>query len=165
VIFAGRGAGLPVDPVTSTTLAFLGAVDGAPGELDLGSAIDLFIESDDIIAPMFLDSMGGSDLFVGIDLTQWLSFFSAFIAGDEISFTNGVSDLFPGILIGTSPVIFDPVFGLMTNNPATGTFEIVGTIDGGIVPEPSTLILVGTSLLAIGTRARFRRRVISNVRV
>jgi hypothetical protein len=63
---------------TQTTLAYIGQVNGTLDELDLGSATSLFDGFDEFLAPMFSRSNGG-DLFVYVDLTQWLSAPSSFL--------------------------------------------------------------------------------------
>jgi hypothetical protein len=158
VVAAVGGAVLPVDPVTTTSLAFLGKVDGVPGQLDLGAAMQLFVGSEEFFAPLLSDQTG-RDLFVGIDLTQWLSFPTSFEILDEFSFVDGMSEQLPGILIGTSPVTYDSTLGMfVTDDPATGEFLVTGKIDGrtATVPEPeATLGLLAFSIL--GTTSALRR--------
>lgn len=163
VVFAGGSVTLPEkDPVTSTTLAFLGDVDGANGMLDLGAAIALFMgDATSFLAPMFLDPLGERDLFAGIDLVQWLSFGMPFAPGFFADFVNGMSEEFPGVTIGYSPVGYDQALGrFTTDDPATGSFEIVGSIDGSShLPEPATWPLVGASLAALLLRRRHSSRL------
>lgn len=156
VIFAGQGASLPVDPITDTTLAFLGEVDGSPGQLDLAAAIQLFGGSEFVQAPMFLDVAQERDLYVAVDLTQWLSFPTPYVLGDAYSFVDGGSELFPGIQISTSPFTYDSAMGFQSDGLATGEFEIVGTVDGDYVPEPTTLFLLSVCLVALSGRRSVR---------
>ncbi len=87
MVAALNGASLPNgDPVTDTTLAFLGKVDGVPGELDLGAAMELFEGDNEFKVPLLTDTATGQNLFVAADLTQWLSFPSAFGDGDHFAF-------------------------------------------------------------------------------
>lgn len=150
LVAAVNGANLQ-DPLSTTTLGFLGQVDGAPGELDLGSALDLFSGSAESFFPMLTDPLGG-DLFVGIDLTQFLSFEPTFHQGDMFNFVSGHSDLLPGVVVGTSPVTFDSATGEFTTAaPASGNFEVSGAIDGSAigVPEPSTMMLLATGMAGL----------------
>ncbi|MEP7364056.1 MAG: hypothetical protein ABI972_12440 [Acidobacteriota bacterium] len=163
VIFAGSGIALPdKDPVTSTTLAFLGDVDGANGQLDLAAAIALFMgNSTSFFAPMFLDTLGERDLFVGIDLVQWLSFGMPFAPGLFADFVNGMSEEYPGVIVGFSPVVYDQISGqFTTDDPATGSFEIVGSIDGSTTaPEPSNWALTALGLAAAMALRQWRSRI------
>ncbi len=151
VVAAVGGAVLPIDPVTTTSLAFLGEVDSVPGQLDLGAAMQLFVGSEEFFVPLLSDQTG-RDLFVGIDLTQWLSFPTPFDVLDEFSFLGGISEQLPGILVGTSPVTYNSTLGMfVTDDPATGEFLVTGKIDGrtATVPVPEPEVTVG--LLALGT--------------
>ncbi len=152
------------DPFFSdTTLAF---VTGSPGnfeEADLGLMTDFFVGDAGFLVPELFDatSFAGSslqDLFVAVDLTQWLSFFQPFSAGGPpIHFSNGVNSALPGFLVarpmpdGTSPITFDPNVGYTAPDAFkfTGDVVIGGAIDGETVavPAPGTLTLVGAVIL------------------
>lgn len=138
---ATGGSTLP-DP-SFVTLAFLGDINGSPGMLDLSGAMDAFVGRDTFLAPLLGDP-SGADLYVGIDLSQWLIEPPAsFSVGDMFSFVDGKSDALPGIIVGTSPVTFDSMAGeFVTSDPADGTFPVTGMIDGRVVPEPSALVLM-----------------------
>ncbi len=133
---------------TETTLAFLGEVNGIASELDLGAATDAFLDGQEFLAPSF--GHPTLDLYVGIDLTQWVVNPMPFEGGDTFSFVNGVSEMLPGILVGTSPISFSNG-GWTTESPYTGTLEVTGAIDG--IPEPGTLLLLGITA-ALARRAR-----------
>jgi len=136
---------------TATTLAFIGQVDGMLDELDLGSASSLFVGFDEFFAPMFSRSSGG-DLFVYVDLTQWLSAPSSFLpaSGTSFSITGGTSSLLPGFLFSASTIDFVPGTGLLTANPLNGENVLVRAfIDGATVPEPSTPALLGIGVLVM----------------
>lgn len=137
---------------STTTLAFLGDVEGTFTELDLASATNLFMGPyNRFFAPFFFDP--SQDLFVGIDLTQWLMEPINFNFGQTVSFTNGVSDELPGIMVGTSEVILG-ASGFQTAAPFNGVLAIQGDFDGKAVPEPSasTLLLVGMAAVLVSLR-------------
>jgi hypothetical protein len=134
-------------PITETTLTFLGTDDGLRAELPLGDFTGLF-GLDSFIVPMLRAFDDTTDLFVGVDLTEWLSDPRPFAAGDVFSFVNGVDSDLPGFVIGTSPI--DLLSGLITDL-FTGDVAVVASIDGEIVPapEPGSVILLLTSLIGL----------------
>jgi PEP-CTERM motif-containing protein len=134
-------------PTTHTTLAFLGEVDGIFSELDLAAAIHLFVGLNEYLVPMLRnDSI--PELFVAVDLVQWLSFPTPFQPFDVFDFVNGVSDSAPGFLVATSEITLGPA-GYQSANLATGQFFAAGIIDGRVVPEPGTWLLLAAGLAAL----------------
>ena len=83
----------------SMTLAFLGTVDGTFNELDLDMRIQLL---GNVLLPALKND--DTNLFIGVDLTQWQSFPTNFNALDTFTFAGGTNDALPGFLIGTSEV-------------------------------------------------------------
>ena len=105
-----------------------------------------FINENEFLVPSF--SLDSGDLFVGIDLTQYLANPINFNFGDIFSFVNGVNPSLPGYLVGTSEIFVDTNLGLTTLNPYTGAAPLTQGRDGSaIVPEPTSTL----SLLALGT--------------
>ncbi len=152
------------DPFFSdTTLAFVTGSPGSFEEGDLGLLTAFFTGDASFLVPELFDaaSMAGSsmqDLFVAVDLTQWLSFSQPFSPdGSPIHFSNGVASALPGLLVarpladGTSPITFDPTIGFTAPDAFkfTGDAVIGGIIDGETVPAPApgTLMLVGATIL------------------
>jgi hypothetical protein len=72
-----------------------------------------------------------------------------------VSINAGRSQRLPGYLFSTSPISFDAVNGYLTDQPFTGDVRLVGTVDGTIVPEPSSLVLLAMGLLAWLASARW----------
>ena len=136
---------------TSTTLGYLGAVEGVRGVLDLGRATSMFLGLDELLAPSFVHPT--QDLYVGIDLTQWVINSVQFDTGDMFDFTNGENEGLPGILVGTTPISLDAGGHWTTSDPYIGTLAVGGAIDGH-VPEPATLALLVGGFFAVGLHRR-----------
>jgi hypothetical protein len=159
VVAGVNGAGLPADPISITTMGFVGATDGVPGLLDLGSTAALFEGGSDFFMPDLVDP-SGQTLYVAIDLAQWLNDPQPFATGDTFSFSSGISDSLPGVEVGFSPFSTDPTTGaFVTASPASGVFMDEGKLDGqAVVPEPASLsLLAGEFAVLLGVRRRARR--------
>ena len=159
VVAAVGGAALPADPVAITTMGFVGATDGMPGLLDLGSTAALFEGSREFFMPDLIDP-SGETVYVAIDLSQWLDDPQTFNTGDMFDFNSGVSADLPGIQVGFSPFTTDPSTGeFVTSAPASGEFMDEGKLDGqAAVPEPSTLLLTAGAVAALLIARKGRAR-------
>ncbi len=146
-----RESGRTVDLVSETTLSFLGETDTGFEEMDLAGASELFVGMDEFLVP----SLGAidHDLFVAVDLTQWLSFPTSFTVGDNVDIVNGHADSLPGFLVSNTPVGFDPVLGFVTSSPYSGEASIDATIDGK-TPEPSVAVLLLAEFFILTLRRR-----------
>lgn len=158
------------DPFFSdTTLSFITGSAGSFQEEDLGLMTDFFVGDEGFFVPELFDAnsfagLSMQDLFVAVDLTQWLSFFDPFSVGSSpISISNGTSSQLPGFLIatpmadGSSPITFDPNVGYTVADPSrlfSGNVVIRGVIDGHVVPEPAILMLLIIGLAALGVSRR-----------
>ena len=94
------------------------------------------------------------ELFVFVDLSQWLSSAQLFQPFEQISITDGLNDMLPGFLFSTSLIVTvgDQV---VMQNWYTGSVVRVGIVDGETIPEPGTLALLEIGLADIGVaRAR-----------
>jgi hypothetical protein len=148
-------------PTTTTTLAFLGLVDGVMSELDMAAAGQLFLhDAVRWLVPFLRATDDTTDLFVGVDLTQFLAMPVPYQVGDVFSFTNGLSQSLPGIVVGTSPVFFDGA-GFTSMDLYDGDAGVVAEIDGETTPEPTTpaLFAIGAASLAVTGRRRAKQWV------
>jgi hypothetical protein len=134
-------------PATHSTLAFIGEVDDHLEKLEVSPAAELQVGSASFDVPVL--SNGVADLFVAIDLVQWLSFPTTFDPLEEITISVGRSELLPGFLVSNSPIAFDPFQGFVTDAPFSGVSSVIGFADGRVVPEPSTLLLLGSGLAGL----------------
>lgn len=142
-------------PLSDTQLAFLGLVDGVFTELDFDLGILLFTGGAEFMVPGLHND--ATELFIGVDLTQWLTSPKTFSPGDVFTFIGGVSLLAPGFLVGTTPVTLG-AFGFETSSPFTGDAVARAVLDGQTVPEPGSIVLLGIGVLALGSYTWNRRR-------
>jgi hypothetical protein len=142
-------------PLTSTTLAFLGDVNGVLSELDLGLATALFTGPGGILFPSLVTET--QDLFVAVDLTQWESASPSFAFGDLYTITDGTHPLLPGVLVSNTPISLVPGLGFTSDSPYSGTVSVRGTIDGE-VPGPSSVLLFVAGIVALIGRGLFSER-------
>ncbi|MEX2650344.1 MAG: hypothetical protein WD673_15145 [Alphaproteobacteria bacterium] len=152
---------------TETTFAFLVFADEGSESLSEGNLALLnrfFTDGAEYLVPMLFDPSELTNLFVAVDLTQWLSQPSpiSFAIGDLFDIVGGVSPLLPGFLISTTPILFDAGLGFFSTDPVPVTMrvQVGGIIDGRNIPEPSRVVLVGLlGVLALASwsrRSRFR---------
>jgi hypothetical protein len=97
-----------------------------------------------------------TDLFVAVDMVQWLSFQRSFVEGQSYTVNSfGMIDDLPGFLVGTSEITFG-ANGFETASPFSGGQVFVASVLDGQVPEPGTLLLAIIGIAAAGfTRRRF----------
>jgi hypothetical protein len=140
---------------TDTTLAFLVGSTGSFRMLDLGQASRSrgFIDDNEFLVPgLSSDTM---DIYAAVNLSQWLSSLAPITPNQAITLTNGVSDLLPGFLVSASPIAFNMTSGFTASDLVSGTVYERAILDGSAIPEPSTLALLGISILGV---LAFRRR-------
>jgi len=143
------------DPgTTSTTLGFIAEDDTGLTRLDLSTGSMLIADSAEYFAPIFFNP--AFNLYVGIDLVQWLSFPTSYNSFDQVDFVGGVNELYSGVTVGTSPILFDLARGYYSDHPYTGTTQIYGRLDGSLVPEPGGIALLAS--VGIAGAATLRRR-------
>lgn len=153
------------DGVTSST--FQGYVSGSSGSLFLENYTEAslsILESMNIqqfFAPVIFSQDQNTSLFIGIDLNQWIPSNTEFEIGDTFNFTNGVSSDAPGIIVGTSEILFDRSVGWITLNPFTGTGVVVAKSDGETVSEPSSILSL-VSLGTLGAASTLKRKLKSS---
>jgi PEP-CTERM motif len=162
VYAAVGGAVLPEDPLVVTSLSFIGEIGDDTAQLDFGAAAEAFgyHAPNAFLAPVLADGESFMDTYVGIDLTQWLSFmpsgFDEGELGNHYTFVDGYSDDLPGIYVSSTPVSFNSTTGMYESaSPVSGDLTVAGFIDGKAVPEPTSLVLslIGLAALWLHRRA------------
>jgi PEP-CTERM motif len=126
------------------------AIAGSPGnfrQVELAQALLSLIGTREYETPMLAAPTG--ELYTGVDLFQWLLNPPPFQQGDGFDFVNGVNAELPGIIVGTSPIVFSSATGLTTTDPYTGEVRVIGISDGSVIPEPGTAMLFGLGLLGV----------------
>ena len=136
---------------TQMKMSFLVESAGSLAEGDLALWTEHFTENTEFLVPMLFDADETLNLFVAVDLTQWLSFPTSYNIGDQLTITNGTSTLLPGFLFGTAPPLLGPN-GYESSALFTGDAIILAEADG--IPEPSTIVLFGLSGLVLLRRRR-----------
>jgi hypothetical protein len=139
---------------TETTLAFLGTVGDDPAitELELAPLTEM-LAPDGFLVPMLREITATVDLFVFVDLLQWLAAEGAFSPLQEYDISSGTSTLLPGFFVSTTPVAVG-LDGSFLGTPYFGRAVAAGGIDGHALPAPPTLALVAVAALAAALAAR-----------
>jgi hypothetical protein len=147
---------------TETTLAFLGTDEGSSGvtELDLAALTEMLTGASGYLAPMLRDVSLDTQLFVFVNLLQWVGSDATFSALQTYDLTGGTNDLLPGFFVSTTPITLS-ANGMPQGTPFTGQVFAAGGIDGEIaaVPEPSTLALAGMAVLSLAGYGAITRRI------
>jgi hypothetical protein len=113
------------------------------------------VENEISIPDLFADTNGDGTLGLGdilyslVDLNQYLTAVPQISFGEMFTVNNGTVSGLPGMMFSTDPFSFDPSTGF-TGTLFNGTAEVKG-IHGAtaVIPEPSSLILVGIGILGI----------------
>ncbi len=144
-------------PMTLTTLAFLGTVDGISGvtELELGTLIEMF--GGTFLAPVLREADQAEDLFVFIDLTTYLGLGTIFDPLESFVFVDGTTEELPGLSVFTTQFTLNPD-GTLSGDRFSGVLIADATIDGTTIPAPASALLLATALIGLtAARARGRR--------
>jgi len=139
---------------SSTHATFFGTVDGVFGELPLDVAIKLFVGTNVELRYPILGN-DTTELFVGIDLTQMLSFPPEYGALESFAFDGGLNPALPGVFAAISPISIGAT-GFESASPFTGDAYVMAIGDAYLVTEPPLLQLLGLGLA--GCWAILRRR-------
>ena len=139
---------------TTTTLAFVGEVDGVLSELDFDTALLHFLGTEEFFVPMLRNE--GIDLFVAVDMVQWLSFMRPIVPNKPYTVDSfGFIEDLPGFLVSTTEIGFG-ANGFETNSPFSGGQVFVASVLDGQVPEPGALVLLAIGMAGIGWAQRRR---------
>ncbi len=105
--------------------------------------------------PVLLDAADQSEVYVGIDLTAWMSSPVPFSFGDIIPVVDGRNDaLLPGYLVSTDPLQYVAGTGWVASTTLTGDVVVGAKRDGETVPEPGGLGVLSVGVLVVLLRRR-----------
>lgn len=117
------------NPTSDMTLAF---VVGAPGtftKLELGVATETFTNEGEYAVPALFDAAPGStEIYIAVDLVQWLSFPTPYVDDDTFTVTAGSSPDLPGFVFSTTPIPFTAADAYLAPAPFTGTVTVSGEL-------------------------------------
>jgi len=133
-----------IDQDVVITETNLGVITGSPGLLspvNLGTGLFSLIGLQDFSAPLL--SNDTVNLFVGVDLAEWLRNPTICNGGEVFGFVDGKSPALPGFIVGTSKVNFSPEKGWVTENPLTGPASVIGCKDGAALRESEPFRFTG----------------------
>ena len=107
------------------------------------------------VPDMFADTNGngtiGEDdvLYSVVDLYEYLDSASPFSVGQTFDIVDGVASGLPGMMFSTTPFTFDPSIGFVGGTQFNGVGQADTLHDMQALPAPSTLALLGASVLAL----------------
>lgn len=150
----------PTPPdLVSVEIAVIG---GTPGDFHkelLGDGLYALIGLATVDIPGLLNNT--IDLYISVDLSQWVGHATPNVS--SVDFVDGRSSLLPGFLVGTSEVTFSSSGGYTTENPFTGTADLLaGTLQCDVCPEPGSLVMIGVGgalSLLVGSSRRQRAAI------
>lgn len=143
---------------TETTLAYLGTIEDDPAitELELAALTEMLAGPDGFVVPMLRELNAAVDLFVFVNLLQWLAAEATFSPLQTYDIEGGANDLLPGFFVSTTPVSMN-LDGSFNGTPFSGLAFAAAAIDGHIVPAPPTLALVAAAVLGLVVATAVRR--------
>ena len=98
--------------------------------------------------------VGGEDLLYSLlDLNLYLNSVLNFALGDTFDIINGTAVGLQGVMFSTTPFSFDPNSGFNIGTPFNGLGVANSFNEISAIPEPSSLALLGASLIALWVSA------------
>ena len=107
------------------------------------------------VPDMFADTNGngtigqGDVLYSVVDLYKYLGSASPFSVGQTFNIVDGVASGLPGMMFSTTPFTFDPSIGFVGGTLFNGVGQADTLHDMQALPTPSTLALLGASVLGL----------------
>jgi hypothetical protein len=121
--------------LSTTTLAYTGQVEDQSSQLNFGLGTLLFTANGAHPVPFFY--VEENDLYVAVDLTQYMGARPPFEVGQEFSFEEGICEDLPGVLVSYVPISFDPSNGFFSEMPYAGSLRVEGIVGGKLMPAIS----------------------------
>jgi hypothetical protein len=155
IAFNSLGAGGGIDQFGQASAVVAGTSGSLTNNFSSlsGAAFQAAVTSAISTASATLNLTFGSTL-VGSGLTL------SFVCTDPLGCNNvggGESRTFDLVITANTPGTYD--FSVFANGVAATEVDRITVVNPGVVPEPSTYILLGTGLLAVGFMAHRRRRI------
>lgn len=141
--------------VTETLVGFTGLLNESPSLLPISPLIEYFVGPKEFFFPAF--SSNTNDLFIGIDLGDWLTADITVEPLQTFDFIDGLNEELPGVFVALTPVI-PTSNGFTAVSPYTGSVISEGTLDGGITTPESSSLLGLITLGTIGVGMNIKRK-------
>jgi hypothetical protein len=106
-------------------------------------------EMEAILIPVLVNLSSAEDLFVAVDLNEWLAAAPTLEIGNTVTVTSGEARELPGFLVGTVDIGLDPLTGFHSPSLFSGEVGVGGYYGLQVMPEPATVALLAMGGLAL----------------